>query len=172
MSDCFPDVREGLPTSGRECSTMGTAFLSPQHTAGGGCCTHKQDGPVPVEAEDLFGQFSESQNIYQHLFCVRKCVLMKKGRSLNKLKGKKEWKMKEMEVAEAFPKQQILVLRDAIQPSQDGFCGFTDGPLLLSSEPSLVTPRGSTVRLCLSLKHLVQPLGEISEKFIFGAVLL
>lgn len=64
MSDCFPDVREGLPTSGRECSTMGTAFLSPQHTS----CTHKQDGPVPVEAEDLFGQFSESDNIYQNLF--------------------------------------------------------------------------------------------------------
>lgn len=53
---------------------MGTAFLSLQHTAGGGCCTHKQDGPVPVEAEDLFGQFSESQNIYQHLFlCQEMC---------------------------------------------------------------------------------------------------
>lgn len=37
--------------------------------------------------------------------------------------------MKEMQVAEAFPKQQILVLRDAIQPSQDGLCGFPGGPL-------------------------------------------
>lgn len=68
MADCYPDVREGLPTSGRECFTMGTAFLSPLHTAGGGCCTHKQDGPVPVEAEDLFGQFDESENTYQDLF--------------------------------------------------------------------------------------------------------
>lgn len=68
MSDCFPDVREGLPTSGREYFTMATAFLSPRHTAGGGCCTHKQDGPVPVEAENLFGQFSESENIYQEHF--------------------------------------------------------------------------------------------------------
>lgn len=67
MSDCSPDVRKGLPTSGRECFTTGTAFLSPQHTAGGGCGTHKQDGPVPVEAEDLFGQFTESENIYQGL---------------------------------------------------------------------------------------------------------
>lgn len=47
---------------------MGTAFLSPQHTAGGGCCAHKQDGPVPVEAEDLFGQFSEPEKVYQDLF--------------------------------------------------------------------------------------------------------
>lgn len=67
MSDCSPDVREGLPTSGRECFSMGTAFLSPGHTAGGGSGTHKQDGPVPVEA-DLFGQLSESENIYQELF--------------------------------------------------------------------------------------------------------
>lgn len=68
MSYWSPDVREGLPTSGRVCFTMGTAFLSPRHMAGGGCCTHKQDGPVPVEAGDLFGQFSESENIYQDLF--------------------------------------------------------------------------------------------------------
>ena len=67
MADCCPDVREGSPTSGREYFTMGTAFLSPRHTAGGGCCPHKQGGPVPVEA-DLFGQFSESENIYQDLF--------------------------------------------------------------------------------------------------------
>lgn len=33
--------------------------------------------------------------------------------------------MKEMQVAEAFPKQQMfLVLRDTIQPSQDGLCGI------------------------------------------------
>lgn len=68
MADCCPDVGEGLPTSGRECFAMGTAFLSPRHTAGGGCCTRKQDGPVPEEAEDLFGQFDESGNVYQDLF--------------------------------------------------------------------------------------------------------
>lgn len=68
MANCYPDVGEGLSTSGREWFAMETAFLSPRHTAGGGCCTRKQDGPVPVEAEDLFGQLDESENIYQGLF--------------------------------------------------------------------------------------------------------
>lgn len=68
MADCYPDVGKGLPTSGRECFTMGTAFLSPRHTTGGGCCTRKQDGPVPVEAGDLCGQLDESENIYRDLF--------------------------------------------------------------------------------------------------------
>lgn len=62
MADCYPDVGEGLSTSGRECFAMGTAFLCPRRTAGGGCCTHKQDGPVPMEVGDLFGQFDESEN--------------------------------------------------------------------------------------------------------------
>ena len=63
MADCCPDVGEGLPTSGRECFVVGTVFLCPQHTAKGGCCAHKQDGPVPVEAENLLGQLHESENV-------------------------------------------------------------------------------------------------------------
>lgn len=46
---------------------MGTAFPSPRHTAGGGCCAHKQDGAVPAEAEGLLGQLDGSEDVYRDL---------------------------------------------------------------------------------------------------------
>lgn len=64
---------------------MGTAFLSPRHTAGGGCCTHKQDGPVPMEPEDLFGQFDESEKFAKNFLCPEMCF----GEKGEKIKKKK-----------------------------------------------------------------------------------
>lgn len=166
MTDCYPDVQEGLSTSGRECFTMGTAFLSPLRTAGGGCCTHKLDGPVPMEPEDLFGQFDESEKFAKTFLCPEMCFDEKGKKFKKKVKSERN-----ADCRGTSPVQTADRSAEGHHPAQSGQSVW-DSPVthcLLSSEPRLLPACGVTGE---TFPIFAQASRQISDRFPLERVLL